>query len=98
MNDFFYAFSASTPQPEKIWELNAAFGYDINSAMLVEKNGVVFYGTKNGLLFALDGKAGTIKWQHKLGVGVMNTVVPLSSSRVLATDFDGKVVLVEARD
>ncbi len=98
MNDFFYAFATSGPQPEKIWELNAGFGYDINSAMLVEKNGTVFYGTKNGLLFALDGKAGTIKWQHKLGVGVMNTVVPLSASQVLATDFDGKVVLVEARE
>jgi hypothetical protein len=27
----------------------------------------------------------------------MNTVVPLSSTQVLATDFDGKVALVEAR-
>jgi outer membrane protein assembly factor BamB len=98
MNDFFYAFSTSGTQPEKLWELNAGFGYDINSAMLVEKNGTVFYGTKNGLLFALDGKAGTIKWRHKLGVGVMNTVMPLSASQVLATDFDGKVVLVEAAD
>jgi glucose dehydrogenase len=98
MNDYFYAFSTSSAQPEPIWELNGQFGYDINSAMLPEKNGTVFYGTKNGLLFALDGKAGRIKWQHKLGVGVMNTVVALSASQALATDFDGKVVLVEGPD
>jgi len=97
MNDFFYAFSTAALLPDKVWELNAGFGYDINSAMLVEKDGVLFYGTKNGLLFAIAPKTGAIQWEHKLGVGVMNTVVPLSATQVLATDFDGKVALVEAR-
>ncbi len=95
MNDFFYAFSTAEERPVKLWETDAHFGYDINSAMLAEKEGVVFYGTKNSLLFALDAKTGSIKWEHKLGTGVMNTVVPLSSSRVLTTDFDGQVILVE---
>jgi hypothetical protein len=40
MNDFFYAFSTAASHPDKVWELNAGFGYDINSAMLVEKDGV----------------------------------------------------------
>ena len=97
MNDFFDAFSTSASHPDKLWELNAGFGYDINSAMLVEKEGVVFYGTKNDLLFALDAKTGAIKWEHKLGTGVMNTVVPLSATQVLTTDFDGKVALIEGR-
>jgi len=98
MQDFFYAFSTSAANPEKIWELNAGFGYDINSAMIAEKAGVVFYGTKNGLLYALDGKTGAVKWEHKMGVALINTVVPLSSTQVLATDFDGKVALIEAKD
>jgi outer membrane protein assembly factor BamB len=97
MNDFFYAFSTAASHPEKIWELNAGFGYDINSAMLAEKDGVLFYGTKNDLLFALDARTGAMKWQHKLGTGVMNTVVPLSATQVIATDFDGQVALIEAK-
>jgi outer membrane protein assembly factor BamB/predicted phosphodiesterase len=96
MQDFFYAFSTTASEPEKIWELNAGFGYDINSGMLVERDGLVFYGTKNALLLALDAKTGAIQWQRKLGTGVMNTVVPLSGTRVLTTDFDGTVTLVEA--
>jgi len=96
MTNFIYAFSTSAPQPEKLWELNAGFGYDINSAMLVEKEGVLFYGTKNGLLLALDARSGSLKWQHRTGVGVLNTVVPLSPLRVLITDVDGKVALVQA--
>ena len=96
MQDFFYAFSTAASQPEKLWETNAGFGYDINSAMLMEKDGMLFYGTKNGLLFALDPKSGAIKWQHKIGVSLVNTVLPLSASQLLATDFDGRIVLVEA--
>ncbi len=97
MHDCFYAFSTTAANPDKVWELNAGFGYDINSAMLEEKDGVVFYGTKNDLLFALDARTGALKWQHKLGVGVMNTVVPLNATQVLATDFDGTIALLEAR-
>ena len=97
MNDYFYAYSTKAPVPQILWEVNAQFGYDINSAMLIEKEGVVFYGTKNGLLFALDSRTGSIQWQHKFGVGILNTVAPLSAREVLATDFDGKVALVEAR-
>ena len=98
MQDFIYAFSTSTPQPEKFWECNAGFGYDINSAMIVEKDGVVFYGTKNGLLLALHARTGALKWQHKVGVSVVNTLMPLSSSQVLATEFDGKIALIESKD
>jgi len=98
MQDFIYAFSTSAPGPEKLWERNAGFGYDINSAMLAEKDGVVFYGTKNGLLIALDSKGGVVKWQHKLGAGIVNTVVPLSAREVLATDFDGRVTLVSVKN
>jgi outer membrane protein assembly factor BamB len=98
MNNFIYALSTTADGPEKVWELNAGFGYDINSAMLVEKDGVLFYGTKNDLLLAMDGVTGKLLWQHKLGTGVMNTVVPLSAKEVLITDFGGKVALVTAGD
>ena len=94
MQDFVYAVSTSSAQPQKLWEQKPGFGYDINSGMLIERDGVVFYGTKNGLLLALDGKTGAIRWEHKVGVGVVNTVVPLGPDRVLATDFDGRVVVV----
>jgi outer membrane protein assembly factor BamB/Icc-related predicted phosphoesterase len=96
MQDFIDTLS-TTDQPKKLWESKPGFGYDINSAMLVEKSGVVFYGSKNGLLIALDAKTGAIQWEHKLGVGVINTVVPLDANRVLTTDFDGRLILVHAK-
>jgi outer membrane protein assembly factor BamB len=95
MRDLLCALASAAEVPQKVWETNAGFGYDINSAMPVEKDGVLFYGTKNGMIIALDGNTGEMLWQHKLGPGLVNTLVPLSARAVLATDFDGVVALVE---
>lgn len=92
--DVIAAVSTAADTPEPVWETNAGFGYDINSAMLVEKDGVVFYGTKNGLLLALDAATGAVKWRHRVGVALLNTVTPLSGREVVVTDFDGRVSLV----
>lgn len=92
--DIIAAVSTVAGSPESAWETNVGFGYDINSAMLVEKDGVVFYGTKNGLLLALDAATGAVKWKHRVGVALLDTVTPLSGREVVVTDFDGRVSLV----
>jgi outer membrane protein assembly factor BamB/predicted phosphodiesterase len=89
------AFSAAAEKPQKLWQTDPHIGYDINSAQIVEKDGVVFYGSKNGVVLALDAKAGKILWQHKLGNTIVHTLAPLSARRVVATDFDGKTTLLE---
>ncbi|HEY3914509.1 MAG TPA: PQQ-binding-like beta-propeller repeat protein, partial [Verrucomicrobiae bacterium] len=91
------AFSTESDKPQQLWDLDAHFGYDINSAALEERDGVLFYGTKNGLLLAINGKTGALLWEHKLGVTVLNTVVPLDANDVLVSDVDGKVTRVHAR-
>jgi glucose dehydrogenase len=78
--------------------LNTHVHYDINSAMLVENEGVLYYGTKNGLLLAIDPRSGTLLWEHKLGVTVLNTVVPLEDvNEVVVSDMDGKITRVGPR-
>jgi len=94
------AFATAADHPEKLWELDAppTLNYDINSAMLVEKEGVLYYGTKNGLLLAIDPRSGTMLWQHKLGVTVLNTVVALDEpNEVVVCDVDGKITRLGAR-
>ena len=76
--------------------LNAGFGYDINSAMLAEKEGVLYYGTKNGILFAIDRMSGSILWKHRTGVALLNTVEPLSANAVIAADLDGVIQLIRS--
>ena len=96
MRDSIIAFPASNTLPEPLWITDAEFDYDINSAQLVEKDGVLFYGTKNGLLIALNSSTGEILWKHKVGLTIINTVTPLDSKRVLLNDLDGKTMVIEA--
>ena len=96
IQDFIYAFSTAASGPQKLWETEAGFGYDINSATLFEREGTLFYGTKNGIVMALDGKSGALKWQHRIGFGLVNTVLPLSATQVLTTDCDGRIALISA--
>ena len=79
---------------ETLWEAEMSVAQDISSAQIVEKDGVVFYGTKNGLLLALDAETGAIRWQHRIGAALLNTVTPISAREVAVTDFDGRVTLL----
>lgn len=90
------AISTTAEDAQSVWETDGGIGPDISSAQLVEKDGVVFYGTKNGLVLALDGATGAIKWKHRVGVTLVNTVTPLSGREVVVTDFDGRVILLSS--
>ncbi len=88
------AVGSDADSQEIVWETDAGFGTDNSSAMLAERDGVVFYGTGNGLLLALDGSTGAVKWKYRVGVALLNTVTPLNGRDVIVTDFDGRVTLV----
>lgn len=95
MNDSILAFAAGTrTYAPPIWGIKAGFEYDINSAQIVEKEGVIYYGTKNGLIYAIDSAIGTILWTHRAGVCLVNTLAPVDRRSVVSTDFDGVIQLI----
>jgi outer membrane protein assembly factor BamB/predicted phosphodiesterase len=97
MTDTVVAFSAATSTPVPLWISNCGYGYDIDPSMPVEKNGTVFFGTKNGLVYALNAVSGEILWRYKIGVTVANTPVALDDQSVLVADLDGQIVLLRAK-
>ena len=97
INDTVVAVSASALKPEVLWTIDCGYGYDIDPSMPVEKNGTVFFGTKNGMVYALDGRTGALRWKYRIGVTVVNTPVPISAQRVMFTDLDGRIVLLQSR-
>ena len=65
--------------------------------MLVEKDGVVISTNKDGIIMALDGKTGRLLWKHKFGNTLINTVVPLSATKLVFTNEAGKVGEIEVK-
>lgn len=97
MEDTLLAFSSAAAIPELIWATSCGYGYDINPSMPIEKDGIVFFSTKNGFLFAVDAISGDVKFQYRVGVALVNTVTPLDAHRVVLSDMGGRVMLVESQ-
>lgn len=97
MNDSLVALSAAGTAPRVLWSLDCKYGYDFAPSMPVEKNGSVFFGTKNGLVYCVNARTHAVAWIHKIGNTVINTVTPLSSTDVLVTSMDGSLVLLSSR-
>lgn len=91
MNDSVVCYAARGEEPVQLWATDVAFGYEHAPSMLPEKDGVVFGSTNDGIVFALEGTTGRLLWKHKVGNGLVNTVVPLGRHAVLFTDTDGRV-------
>ena len=97
MNDSIVCYSAKGDQPVQIWASNVGFGYEHAPSMQIEKDGVMFGSTKEGLIFALEGRTGRVLWKHKIGNSLISTVVPISGQAVLFTATSGEVGLLKTK-
>lgn len=91
-----YATAPKNPsKPEELWATNVGFGYEIDPCMLIERDGIVYGSTHQGLVYALEGKSGRLLWRHKVSNGLVNTVLPIGRGKVLYTNTDGRLGLLE---
>lgn len=95
MNDSIVCYSTKGSHPHELWASNVGFGYEHAPSMQVEKDGIVFGSTKEGLIFTLEAKTGKVLWKHKTGNSLISTVVPLSGNRILFTATGGEVGLLK---
>ena len=94
MTDSVVAVSSSSPKFKLLWQEDFHYGYDIAPSMPMEKDGTLYWGTKNGLLTAADAKTGSILWQHKFENFLINTVLPLNDHELIFSNIDGKTVRI----
>ena len=95
MNDSIVCYSTKGSHPHELWASNVGFGYEHAPSMQVEKDGIVFGSTKEGLIFALEAKTGKVLSKHKIGNSLISTVVPLSGNRILFTATGGEAGLLK---
>ena len=94
MTDSVVAFQSSGSKAKMIWANDFGYGYDIAPSMPMEKDGTLFWGTKNGLIIAADSKTGKLKWKYKFQNYLINTVLPVSDHEVIFSNIDGNVGLL----
>ncbi|HEY1025873.1 MAG TPA: PQQ-binding-like beta-propeller repeat protein [Sphingobacteriaceae bacterium] len=96
MNDEIVAFKTGSEKADLAWRLNAGYGYEHVPSMLIEKKGRVYFGTKNGTVYAIDPVTKQVVWAHKLDNSMVNTVNVIRPGKVLTATMDGVVALIKA--
>jgi outer membrane protein assembly factor BamB/Icc-related predicted phosphoesterase len=94
MQDSLVCYAAKGDKPRELWACNVGFGYEHGPSMPVEADGIVIETTKEGLIFAVEGKTGKLLWKHKIGNSLLSTPVALSSKKILFTSTDGRLGLL----
>ncbi|MDQ7949767.1 MAG: PQQ-binding-like beta-propeller repeat protein [Pedobacter sp.] len=95
MQDDIVAYRTQDTYPGLYWKLNAGFGYEHTPSDLIEKDGVVFYGTRNGVVYTFDAKTHQNLWAHKIDNSMINTVNVVSGKSLFVSTMDGKVVCLK---
>lgn len=97
MNNLVVAFRTGREKQPVDWKIDCGFGYEHVPSMLVEKEGVVFFGTKNGKVFAIDPENRKHLWTNRIDNSMVNTVNAISGKQLIVSTMDGKIALLETK-
>lgn len=95
MNDDIVAYKTQATDPGIAWRLNMKFGYEHVPSMLIAKDKQVFFGTRNGVVYAFDPEIRKTLWAHKIDNSMINTVNVISKNEILVATMDGVVTLLQ---
>lgn len=94
MRDTVFAVNPAAERLQPDWISDCSYGYDIAPSMPQERDGTLYFGTKDGFVYALDSKNGNVKWSYRIGPNLVNTVAPISGHQVVATTINGQIILL----
>ena len=95
MNDTLVAFSTGKSLQKVAFKMNVGYGYEHAPSMLIEKDEIIFFGTRNGVVYAVNKTKRAIEWAYKIDNSMVNTVNVIDKKNIIASTMDGKVVLLK---
>lgn len=94
MQDTVVAFRTNKEKPELAWKMHVGYGYEHSPSMLIEKNGKVYFGTRNGVVYCINPSNQKIVWAYKIDNSMVNMVNVLDNKQIIASTMDGKIGLL----
>ncbi len=97
MQDTIVAYATGREGRGPAWKMHCGFGYEHVPSMLIEKSGLVYFGTKSGVVYCINPVNREVEWQYKIDNSMVNTVNVIDAQTVLASTMDGKLVLLKRK-
>jgi len=95
MQDSIVAYCSSREPQHPLWKMNCGFGYEHVPSVLIERDGNVFFGTRNGVVYCINPVTQKIVWAHKIDNSMVNIVRVIDQQHVIVSTMDGKLALLE---
>lgn len=92
MQDTVSVYAASRQKQSATAKIHCGFGYEHVPSMIIEKEGLLYFGTKSGVVHCVDPAAQKVVWRHKIDNSMVNTVRVMDAHSLIASTMDGKVV------
>lgn len=97
MNDNIVAYKTTATDEGIAFKINVGYGYEHTPSDLIEKDGKLFFGTRNGVIYCIDLKNKSTLWAHKIDNSMVNTFKVIDATTVLSSTMDGVVTLLKQR-
>ncbi|HLO37215.1 MAG TPA: PQQ-binding-like beta-propeller repeat protein, partial [Lacibacter sp.] len=95
MQDTIVIYKTSREKQIALSKIHCGFGYEHVPSMLFEKEGLVYFGTRNGVVYCVDPVSQQVKWQHKIDNSMVNTIQLVNAHTLVAATMDGKLVVLD---
>lgn len=95
MSDGFAVFPTGRTPQNLAWKKDFGIGYEHVPSMPIEKEGKVYFGTKNGIIYAIDPYTREKLWRYKIDNSMVNTVNFGNSNELVASTMDGKIAFLD---
>ena len=95
MQDTVVVYNTSREKQAAAFKIHCGFGYEHVPSMLIEKDGLVFFGTKNGVVYCINPSTKEVIWKHKIDNSMVNTVNVVDKHTLVVATMDGKLTVLK---
>ena len=85
------AVNTTSDTPAVDFVVDAGFGYEHTPCIIVEKNGIIFMGSRKGVLAAIDAKTFQLLWRYQLGSSAFNGFETSKDGSIYASLIEGTI-------
>ena len=92
------AVDATVPEFKELWTVDMGLGYDHAPCIVAESDGVVFAGSRRGIVTAVDPEAQRVLWSIPVGVSEINGIdVDAATGDVYVSLIEGTIFRISKR-
>lgn len=85
------AVDATAPEYKEAWVTDLGIGYDHAPCPIFVSDGIIYVGSRRGIICAVDAATGTLLWTFEAGTSEVNGFASAPDGSVFATLIEGSI-------